>query len=426
MNRRQHPLRELIAWWLEVPAAFSAVFHESSTELSENLIRPPHPTTDFGLLGWINAVVVLPLTALFVAVTGGCETGDLANWQSKSATASPIVQRVDAIEVALTEDAYETTSFIGSLKPRRSIPLAFTQGGRVAQIVVTSGQSVTAGQVLAKTDTSMLDSRKVSVETALEAARQQPSNNQNSADLRTQIGDLQRELEEINQSISNATLKAPFKGVVTQRAVEEGQVVSAGMPVFDLVESDNLIVEVKVATRIANEMAPGELVWVLIKGQPFAAVIATVLPTSQGSTRTRTVTLDFRDGQPARTFNPGDAVEVNYWTQTENSGFWLPYSVLQQQTTGLWSALIVESRDNDLYAQSRTLEVIQLHDELALVRGALNQRDRVIVNGFNRIVPGQKIRATLIENPIVVPMPKPIEPTTGDSNGAIAPGGTLP
>ena len=391
-----------------------------------NLIRPPNPTTRFGLLGWVNAIVVLPLAALVVAVTGGCENVDLASWKSKSATAPPTVQKVDAMEVALTEDAYQTTSFIGSLKPRRSIPLAFTQGGRVAQINVTSGQQVTVDQVLAQTDTSMLDSRKASVETALQAARQQLNNNQNSAGLRTQISDLQRELEEINQSISNATIKAPFKGVVTKGAVEEGQVVSAGMPVFDLVDSDNLIVEVKVATRIANGMAPGESVWVLIQGRPIAAVIATVLPTSQGSTRTRTVTMEFRDDQSSRNFNPGDAVEISYWTQTGNSGFWLPYSVLQQQTTGLWSAMIVENRDNDLYAQSRTLEVIQLHDELALVQGALNERDRVIVNGINRIVPGQKIQATLIENTIVVPMPEAIEPTSSDSDGFTITTGTSP
>lgn len=356
-------------------------------------------------------ISLLTLAALVAFGNGGCEAPVSSSWESDSSKASPTIQRVDTIEVELTNDAYQATSFMGSLKPRRNIPLAFTQGGRVAQIDVVSGQQVTADQVLARTNTSELDGQKASVETALQSAEQRAGTNQNSAQLRTQISDLQRELNEINQAIANATIKAPFAGVVTKRAVEEGQVVSAGMPLFDLVDSDNLIVEVKVATRIANGMKRGESVWVLIQGQPFAAVVATVLPTTQGSTRTRSVTLEFRDDQPSQIFNPGDAVEIRYWTQTGKSGFWLPYSVLQQQTTGLWSAMIVESGANETYAQPRTLDVIQLHDDLALVQGALNRGDRVIINGLNRIVPGQKVQATLLENSFAIPSPEVNQPS---------------
>ena len=373
-----------------------------------------------------NQIQLLALAVLVVFVTGGCEKPSTGRWKPKPATPSPTVQRVDAIEVELTDDAYEATSFMGSLKPRRSIPLAFTQGGRVAKIEVVSGQQVTAQQVLAQTDTSGLDGQKATVATALQSARQQAAANPNSTTLNAQVSDLQGQLDEINREIANATIKSPFAGVVTKRTVEEGQVVSAGMPVFDLVDSGNLIVEVKVATRIANGMKRGESVWVLIQGQPFAAVITTVLPTTQGSTRTRTVTLDFRDDQPSKIFNPGDAVEISYWTQTGKSGFWLPYSVLQQQTTGLWSAMIVEGSARETYARARTLEVIQLHDDLALVQGALNRGDQVIVNGLNRIVPGQKILATLVENNMAIPSPEGVSTPPDEFSGSFAPSGTLP
>ena len=376
-----------------------------------------------------NQIHLLALALSVTFVAGGCEQSSTGDWKPKTATVLPTVQRVEAIEVELTNDAYQTTSFMGALKPRRSTPLAFTQGGRVAKIEITSGQQVTAEQVLAQIDVSELEAQKATVQTALETARQQFDANQDSAALRTRIGDLQGSLDELDREIANATIKAPFAGVVTKRTVEEGQVVSAGLPVFDLVDGSNLIVEVKVATGIANGMNPGESVWVLIQGQPFAAVIATVLPTTQGSTRTRTVTLNFVDDQPSQIFNPGDAVEISYWTQTGKSGFWLPYSVLQQQTTGLWSALIAEEDANGTFARARTLDVIQLHDDLALVQGALNPGDRVIINGLNRIVPGQKIQATLVENRMAIPSPVGMAGTdaaSGDSDGSIEPSGTLP
>lgn len=385
-----------------------------------NLIRSFTLTNQIHSLAWI---------VLVVCATGGCEQQSASSFNPNTATASPTLQRVDVIEVEQTNDAYQATSFMGALKPRRSIPLAFTQGGRVAKIEVASGQQVAAEQRLAQTDVSELERQKAAVEAALETAQQQFSANQDSAALRTRIADLQRNLDEIDREIASATITAPFAGVVTKRSVEVGQVVSAGMPVFDLVDSDNLIVEVKVATRIANGMSPGEPVWVLIQGQPYEALISTVLPTTQGSTRTRTVTLSFREDQPSQIFNAGDAVEVSYWTQTDNSGFWLPYSVLQQQTTGLWSALIAEDEDNDTFARVRTLDVIQLHDNLALVQGALNQGDRVIINGLNRIVPGQKVLATLSENRLAIPSPQGAGSASSDADGSagsLAPGGTLP
>ena len=385
-----------------------------------------------------NQIHLLALALLVAFVIGGCERSPAGDWKPKKATVLPTVQKVDTIELELTQNAFEATSFIGSLKPRRRTPLAFTQGGRVVKIEINSGQQVTAEQVLAQIDTSDLEAQKATVQAALEAAQQQLNVNQGSATFRTQIGDLQRSLDEVDREIANATIKAPFAGVVTKRSVEQGQVVSAGMPVLDLVDSSDLVVEVNVATGIANGMKPGDPVWVLVQGRPFAAVIATVLPTTQTSTRTRTVNLDFRDDQPSQLFNPGDAVEVSYWTQTDRSGFWLPYSVLQQQTTGLWSALIAEDKANQTYARLRTLDVIQLHDSLALVRGALNQGDRLIINGLNRIVPGQKIEATLVKNTMAIPSPvgrveggESPEFSSGfdgsiGSDGSVSPNGTLP
>ena len=385
-----------------------------------------------------NQIHVLALALLVAFVTGGCEKSPARDWKPKTATVLPTVQKVDAIELELTRNAFEATSFMGALKPRRRTPLAFTQGGRVAKIEINSGQQVTAEQVLAQIDTTDLEAQKATVQTALEAARQQLNVNQGSTTLRTRVGDLERSLNEVDREIANGTIKAPFAGVVTKRNVERGQVVSAGMPVLDLVDSSDLIVEVNVATGIANEMKPGDPVWVLVQGRPFVTVIATVLPTTQVSTRTRTVNLSFRDDQTSQFFNPGDAVEVSYWTQTDKSGYWLPYSVLQQQTTGLWSALIAEDKANGTYARLRTLDVIQLHDDLALVQGALNPGDRLIINGLHRIVPGQKIQATLAENTMVIPSPVGVvgmeelrevaSDSDGsiDSDGSVSPNGTLP
>ena len=88
--------------------------------------------------------------------------------------------------------------------------------------------------------------------------------------------------------------------------------------------------------------------------------------------------------------------------------------------------MIVEGSARETYARARTLEVIQLHDDLALVQGALNRGDQVIVNGLNRIVPGQKILATLVENSMAIPSPEGVSTPPDEFSGSFAPSGTLP
>ena len=355
-----------------------------------------------------NPSVVL-VAALLVVLASGCDIESITQRQQNSATGTPIIQSVNVVEITMTKDAYEATKFLGTLRPSRSIPLAFTQGGRIANINVVSGQEVAAGQVLVTTDIIELESQKSAAEDSLKRARQQFESNQSSVDLRNQINELNRQLDNINREIEKATIKAPYAGTVVGRNIAVGQVVSAGMAVLDLVDEKSFTIEAKVATRIANGMVRGAQVWVLIDDQPFLATITTVSPTAKGASRTRMVTLSLVDDQSIENLNAGDTVELRYWTQTGKSGFWLPYSALQQQTTGLWSAMVVEGQGDELIAKVRTLEVVQLQDQLALVQGSLEQGDRVVINGLNRIVPGQKIVANVIDEKIATPGPEPAE-----------------
>ena len=372
-----------------------------------NLIRPHNLLTN----RWATLA-----TALWVVLAAGCDIESLRQPQQNSTSDTPVVQKVDVVEIAMTQDAFEATKFLGTLKPSRSIPLAFTQGGRIANITAVSGQQVAEGQVLVTTDVAELTSQKLTAQDALKQARQQFEVNQSSVELRNRINELIRQLENINREIEKATIKAPFAGTVVGRNIAVGQVVSAGMAVLDLVDEKSFTIEAKVATRVANGMVRGAEVWVLIDGQPFRAKIAAVLPTAKGATRTRMVTLNLIDDQSVENLNSGDTVELRYWTQTGTSGFWLPYSALQQQTTGLWSAMIVEGQGDALIASVRTLEVIQLQDQLALVQGSLKQGDRLIINGLNRIVPGQKIVANLLGEKIATPGPEENESTAGDTD----------
>ena len=88
-------------------------------------------------------------------------------------------------------------------------------------------------------------------------------------------------------------------------------------------------------------------------------------------------------------------MEVQFLIETENSGFWLPYSALQREASGLWSVFVLEAEGDRQIVGRRIVEMVQLEETHTLVRGALSAGDVFIEDGLNRIVPGQAVKGKL-------------------------------
>lgn len=175
---------------------------------------------------------------------------------SKS-TISPEPQAEDSVTVALvsvetgasaTEQVASGLAVAGTVRLKRETPLAFNTNGRVAQILVTEGQNIVAGQMLARLDPTAVDA-------AFAAARAESSralNEYNRLDQLMRNGWITKpRLESASATLAAARSRvaqagfdvryaqivAPAAGVILQRHVEPGQVVGVGQAVITLGET---------------------------------------------------------------------------------------------------------------------------------------------------------------------------------------------
>ncbi|MBL6708773.1 MAG: efflux RND transporter periplasmic adaptor subunit [Pseudomonadales bacterium] len=320
--------------------------------------------------------------------------------------------------------AYSTTRvYAGISRASRRSDLGFERGGEVALVNVDLGDRVEAGEILARLDTRALQSslRQTQADAALAIANQNATRAQTELAANTErrlralrakghisqqafdearleyqaskaqlavafaaVERAQAMVETMQVALTQASIEAPYDGVIQARHVDEGSQIGSGLPALTLVEMGQSeahigIPEGAVATLEIDQAY--EIRWqtVAAKGR-----LRTVLPEVDPSTRTATAIFSIQD----QSIPLGAVVELTLRESVIGNGFWVPIDALTAMDRGLWGLYIV---DNENTIQRRLIEIVHNEGDRAFVRGLLSPGDRVVATGTQRIVPGQRV-----------------------------------
>lgn len=348
--------------------------------------------------------------ALVLAVASalaGC--GEQAPAQGAAAPARPV--QVTRAELRPRE---AEKTFVGVVRARREIDLAFRVGGKVVQRRVEVGDRVAPGDLIARIDPEDL---KLEVESArAELAAATANLAQTSADdgryrsltakgvasnaeldrkslaKEEAVGRLERAkraLELAENRLSYADLISDTAGVVVSTFAEPGQVVSAGQTIVRVARLDEK--EALVALpETALSAARGSDASVTLWAEPnrrIAARLRELSPQADPASRTYAArfTLDGTDeavalGMTATVvLSPKDRARVAR----------LPLSSVFDKGHGP-RVFVVDPASHTLVA--RPVEVAGYTDDSALISKGVEQGDQVVVLGVQTLEPGQSVR----------------------------------
>lgn len=215
------------------------------------------------------------------------------------------------------------------------------------------------------------------------------------------VKQLEANISELEISIAKSTIEAPFSGIIAARRLDEGTVVNPGQSIVRLVEDVSPEVEIGVSVQVAAGLRVGSRHQVQIGQKSYDATIASILPEVNPATRTRTVVLNLPSTSQAVT--PQQIARLKIRQNVPTNGYWLPTTALVQGERGLWSCYtLVEverqtgATQEQLYqVERRDVEVLHAEGERVLVRGTIQAGNTVIVDGTQRVVPGQLVRPAL-------------------------------
>lgn len=215
---------------------------------------------------------LLPALSLVVLVLG-CGGGDADPGSSKPAERATNVRVMEVTP----RDFEETLTITGPVRAVRATDVSTQEGGVVEAIVADRGSRVSEGDVVVRLDRDMLDAERKSAEAAKilrqyneERTRTLMEANSISKQemliAHTELVRAQEAARMADLRYQRAAIKAPFDGLVAERYVEEGELVSPGTRVARIVDPFVLRLEGWVTEREVAWLREGAPALVSVDG----------------------------------------------------------------------------------------------------------------------------------------------------------------
>ena len=316
----------------------------------------------------------------------------------------------------LQESFQRDVSYLGVVAAGRRANLAFEVPGRIASLPMRQGSPVAAGEIIATLDDSRLQSARraatadlTQAEANLELARlkakrqgdlvKSGSVSREAFDetrlqaqaLQARVESITARLESIDIDLQDSQLVAPYDGVIADRYLNEGTVVSAGQPVVRLVETDSREAHIGVVAERAAKLQEGRIYNLNLRGEIIEASLLSVRPDIDPVTRVATAVFALPAGTEAL---DGEPIYFLWEETIDLRGGWLPLTALLEGERGVWTLMRLEPDGQDYVALREGVEVLELRGEQAYVIGTVSDGDKVVSMGAHRVVPGTPVSDT--------------------------------
>ncbi|MCH8132079.1 MAG: efflux RND transporter periplasmic adaptor subunit [Myxococcales bacterium] len=190
------------------------------------------------------------------------------------------------------------------------------------------------------------------------------------------------------RALSDASVTAPFAGLLGRRYVNVGEYVNAGQQLFHLVALDPVEVEFHLSEVDSSRVAVGQSVEIRVAPYPneiFRAKVSVVSPTIDVTTRTRRVKAVVAN--PDGRLLPGTFAHVDLGV-TERSGVvMIPKEAVLQRSDG---SVIFRLVGSDKVERIRVEPGIH-RDDLVEVRGVIGAGDWIVVRGQTGLIDGSVV-----------------------------------
>jgi membrane fusion protein, multidrug efflux system len=237
--------------------------------------RPGRPARS--VTGRRERSVTALLAAGLLAVTGmACESGQS---QTDSANGQNEVPRNVRVLTIAAADLETFLTISGPTRALQGADLSAEEGGLVAAIAKEKGATVHSGDELILLDRGLLAAEQASAQANrelqsynTERMRQlRAANSISELELRqaeTQLQDARAREAMARIRYERAAIRAPFRGVIADRYVEVGQLVSPGQPVVRLVDPYTLVLRAGISEKEIGTISAGKIAAVTFDGIP--------------------------------------------------------------------------------------------------------------------------------------------------------------
>ena len=356
---------------------------------------------------------LLTIAAIVLAATA-CRKTDNAS----AATTKPETMLVgpENVTVVKAEVIKTGPAISGSLMPEHQATIRAEMSGAVLQTYAEAGQPVRKGQALAQIDASVIRDQALSARSAVTTAQSSFDNarrdlsrtetlekagaiaereverSRNSLlGAQAQLSNVRAQLANVQKMLDKASVQAPFSGIVSQRQVNAGDVVSPGGALFTVMDPGSMQLEASLPAAQLSVVRLGMPIEFKVNGYPnrtFMGRITRINPSADPSTLQVKIVAAIPNA--GNTLVGGLFAEGRVATETKTAP---TVSLAAVDETGLRPS-VVRLRNGKIQKVEVALGIRDAAAETVEVTSGLTPGDTVLLGAARGISPGTPVKVS--------------------------------
>lgn len=321
-----------------------------------------------------------------------------------------------ATEIAKRGTIHPVLSFAGNLDPVWQAKVAPKLAGRIQNILVNEGDYVEAGKVLAilesseisatvgslrgsvydakanleQAETTLLRNQRLFEQGAV--SQQELDNARFARDMAAgKLANAEGTYDNANAKMEGASVIAPHAGYIVKRYYQEGYYANVGDALFNLADISTLLVKINIPEGQIGSVNVGSLVEIeapSMPGKKFTGKVTKIAAVADVPERTFAAEVSILNNDEV--LKGGIYANVLIKAQPKENALIIPQSAIvmrEDQRT-------VFVLDKDNFVQRKVLTTGYIGDGIVEVLGGLEDNERIVTGGQNKIREGSKVKSS--------------------------------
>lgn len=290
----------------------------------------------------------------------------------------------------------------GNVETKENVIIYPEFSGTLTQVLVTSGQKVTKGQLLARIDDGGLSNQLAQMETQAALAKTTFERQQNlwNQKIGSEIQYLQaktnyeaqlKAVAQMKAQLAKTIVRAPFSGVIDEVITEKGQVVAPGQPLMRIVNLSNMYVGANIPENFIGKIKNGASVDVFIKsiGKTVTGKVRQV--GNYINPNNRNFSIEIAVPNQDNLLRPNQVAVLKIADYTKANAILIPESIVTENASGEKIVYTINSQSKKTVAVKKVVKTGLTSGANIEVLEGLTNGDVVIIEGARSVQEGDAI-----------------------------------
>ena len=292
-------------------------------------------------------------------------------------------------------------TYVGIIEEREATAVSFTGMGVVKRVLVSEGQAIGRGQLIAEMDDTqarnLLSGAEAQMNQANDALQRYQMLHDNGSlpevqwvEIQSKVAQAKSQLEVAKKNLADCRLTAPVSGIVGKKLVGAGETALPSQAVVTILDVSNVKVKVAVPEGDISAIHPTTPSTISVKAVGTTVKGGKIEKGIEADALTHTYDVRINVVNADRKLLPGMVASVQFMQEGSQSiaGKSLPVTAVQKAADG---SLFVWMIANDSTAHRTKVSIGSVQGNHVAITDGLNIGQRIVTEGYQKLSEGTKV-----------------------------------